>query len=386
MKMVNSNLRKIKSSASMELMKKAKKLKEKGIDIVDLSGGEPDFNTPIAVRNAAIKYLEMGHTHYAVGKGVLSLRKAICKKVERDSHFHCDVSNVIVTPGGKYGIFMAVGTVLNPGDEVLILSPAWVSYEEIVKLWGGVPKIISLDYKKNYKIEEELLYNALSEKTKLLIINYPNNPTGRILHQDEYEILKKFILQTQLYVLSDEIYEDIVFDGARNISLGADQEISDYVITIKGFSKSAAMTGWRIGYTIASTALTDKMYKLFEHSITGVSTFVQEAAVEVFSCGEDIEWMRSEYEKRRDYLVEEINEIPRVSCLKPEGTFYLWLRIDTDRTALEICDYLLNKANIITVPGTAYGENNCTYVRCSFGNSMQILYKAMEGLKMIFYK
>lgn len=384
MRSVNHNIEKVKASASMELMILAKRMKSEGIPVVDLSGGEPDFDTPDRIKNAAIDALNKGHTHYAVGKGIIPLREAICNKVKADSNINCDISQVIVTPGGKYGIYMAAGALINPGDEVMILSPYWVSYEAIVKLWGGIPKIVSLDHKKNYKIEEELLYGAVTEKTKLLIINYPNNPTGKILHEEEVQILKQFIMKTGIYVLSDEVYEEIVYDGNKSISLASIPEIFDNIVTVKGFSKGMAMTGWRIGYTIANSQLTDKMYRLFEHSITGVSTFIQEAAVYAFDCKEEIEWMRKQYERRRDYLVKEIDKIPGLNCEKPEGAFYLWLQVDTDKSADEICKLMLDTGQIVGVPGTAYGEYNATYIRCSFANSMEVLQEAVKQIRYLW--
>ena len=384
MKTLNTYITELKGSASIHSMQKAQKMREEGIEVIDLAGGEPDFDTPKRIREAAKKALDAGHTHYTVGKGILPLRKKIAEKEQMENGILCTPDQVIVTPGGKYGIYMAIASVVNPGDEVLILAPYWVSYEPMVRACGGIPVIVSLKERENYKIEKQCIYDKISDKTKLLIINYPNNPTGRILHREEAEILKEIILETGIYVVSDEIYEKIVFDGEKSFCLASIEEIKDYVITVNGFSKCAAMTGWRIGYTIASQAITDVMYKLFVHSITGISTFIQEAAVEVFSCSNEIETMCKIYEERRDYLVEEISKIPWISIQKPEGTFYLWLKAEVKMNSTEFSEYLLEQRHMIVVPGNAYGEEEGCYVRICFACEKERLIKAIECLKSLF--
>lgn len=376
------NLNDIKGSASISLMQQARELKEAGVPVIDLAGGEPDFDTPKLVREEAINALRAGHTHYTVGKGLETLRKAIVDKARRDNGIICEYEQVIVTPGGKYGIYMAISAIVNPGDEVLILAPYWVSYEPIVKLCGGVPVIIELNYKNDYRIEKEIIMSAVTEKTKLLIINYPNNPTGRILHSDEADILKEIILETGIYVVSDEIYEKIVYDKRQSVSLAADCEIADKIVTVNGFSKCAAMTGWRLGYTIAGKSLTETMYKIFQHTITGASTFIQEAAIKVFECEQEIEEMCQEYERRRDFMVSEINKIPRVHCESPEGTFYLWIHVDTEKSSKEICEYLLNSIHLVAVPGEAYGERKGAFIRICFAHDIEKLKEAVEKLRV----
>lgn len=381
--MKSKNLDYITGSASISLMQKANELKEAGISVIDLAGGEPDFDTPTVVREEAVNAIRAGHTHYTVGKGIKALRTAIADKVYKDNGIVCDSEQIIVTPGGKYGIYLAVSAIVNPGDEVIILAPYWVSYEPIVRLCGGVPVIVELDFHNDYKIEKDAIMSAVTNKTKLLIINYPNNPTGRILHSEEADILKEIVLKTGIYVISDEIYEKIVYDNKQSISLASDARIADNVITINGFSKSAAMTGWRLGYTIASKSLTEAMYKIFQHTITGTSTFIQEAAVKVFECEEEIEEMRSEYERRRDYIVNEINKIPKLKCANPEGTFYLWIYVDTRKSAKEICEYLLNSIHLVAVPGTAYGEKKGVFMRICFAHDLSKLEAAVDKLRTL---
>ena len=384
--MMNQYISKMEGSASMRSMQMAAELKRKGVPVIDLAGGEPDFDTPLKIRERAKEALDAGHTHYAVGRGIYPLREAISKRLQEKNGIYVGPDQIIVTPGGKFGIYLALTSILNPGDEVLVFAPYWVSYVPIIKACGGVPVIVPLTDKNDYKIERKIVEDKMTDRTKMLIINYPNNPTGRILHQEEAEILRDIILEYNLYAVADEIYDEIVFDGKRNISLASFPEIKDAVVTVNGFSKCAAMTGWRIGYTAASQEITDVMYRLFEHSITGVSTFIQEAALEVFECETELEEMRKTYEERRNYMVTEINKIPGLSCKCPEGAFYLWIKVDTDLTSEQVCEKFLEEGNLVCVPSDSYGETKAVYVRCSFANDMKILRKAVEKFANIILK
>ncbi len=378
---MNKNILNIEGSASISLMEKAKELKEKGIMVTDLAGGEPNFDTPECIRSEAIRSLEAGHTHYTVGKGIPELRKRIANKLKNENNIWCTEDQIIVTPGAKFAIYMAIMTLVNPGDEVIVLAPYWVSYIPIIQLCGATPIVVQLDYKKDYKIEKDKILNAITKKTKLLILNYPNNPTGRVLHEEEANILKEIVLKNKLYVISDEIYERIVYDNKKSISLASIREIADRVITVNGFSKSVAMTGWRIGYVVASKSIIESMYKIFVHSMTGVCTFVQEAAIQAFECEHDIQNMCFEYQKRRDYMVSELQSILGVHCSKPEGAFYLWIRFDTNQSAKKLCKELIEKYHLLVVPGNVYGEENAVYIRSCFATSEKDLHDAIKKLR-----
>lgn len=306
---MNHNLLKLKGSASMEFMQKAEAMKKVNPDTLSLAGGEPDFDTPTKVCQAAKEALDKGYTHYAVGKGILPLRKRIAKKLQQENGIVCCEDDIIVTPGGKYGIYLAVNAVINPGDEVIIFTPCWVSYAPIVEACGGKAVTVTLDYEKNYVLEKEAILEKITENTKAIIINYPNNPTGKILSTAEAEMLSEIVKEYGVYIISDEIYEKITFDGMKNVSIGSMPEIRDKVITINGFSKAFAMTGWRLGYTVAVKELTDVMYKLYVHTITGTSTFIQMAATEAFDCEEDVRFMLKEYERRRNYFVNALSQL-----------------------------------------------------------------------------
>ena len=246
---MNRRIEAMRPSASMMLMGRAKEMQKKDPTVIGLAGGEPDFPTPDRISMAAIRALTAGDTHYMAGPGIPELRLAIQKKLREENGVRCDPDCVLVTPGGKNAIYLAVQAVLNEGDEAIILDPAWVSYEPIVQAAGGVTVKVKLDYRRDYRITAEALEAACTDRTRLLIINYPNNPTGRILHEDGAEVLERFLLaHSQVYLLSDEVYERIVYDGARSISMGSRTAVADRVITVNGLSKSAAMTGWRVGY------------------------------------------------------------------------------------------------------------------------------------------
>lgn len=380
---MNRCINRMKPSASVQLMAKAKKMKSEDPSILDFAGGEPDFATPERITNATIASLRSGNTHYIVGPGIPALRQAIQKKLQQENGIICDAEHILVTPGGKNAIYLTLQALLNPGDEVMILNPAWVTYEPAVLAAHGEPVAVQLEYQNNYRITDTLLEAACSEKTKLLIINYPNNPTGRILHKDEADVIESFLLRhPDVYLLSDEIYESIVFDGLKSVSLGARASICDRVITVNGFSKSVAMTGWRMGYLAASEEVYKAIYKIYQHSLTCMNSFLQEGAVEAFSCQQEIEAMRQVYEQRRDMLVAMLNQIRGVEFIAPEGAFYAWVRFDVNgMTSSQMSEYLLNEAKIVAVPGVAYGENDICCLRFSFATATEDLRTAAIRMK-----
>ncbi len=381
--MYNKYISSLEGSASVELMLKAEQMRKNGKEVISLAGGEPDFDTPQRIVSKAIQALNQGETHYAVGQGIVSLRKHIAEKLRQENAIMCNAEEIIVTPGGKYGIYLAIASLMNAGEEAIVFTPSWVSYCPIIRACGGNPVISPLQYDDNYKIKEENIVPYITEKTKVIIINYPNNPTGRVLSIEEAELLRNIVKKYNLYIISDEIYEKIVYDGKRNVSLASYCDISDRVITINGFSKCAAMTGWRIGYTVACTDITKIMYKLYVHTITGLSPFIQKAAIEVFYCKDEIEQMRKTYEYRRDYFVDELNKIDGVECKKPEGAFYAWVRFKNEQNSKKVCEDLLEKYGIIGVNGQAYGEEVYPCVRFSFASDMEILKRVIKKMRDI---
>ena len=379
----NRNIQNISPSASMVVMAKAKKLKAIDPEIVDMGGGEPDFDTPKKICDELFKQIQAGYTHYTVGPGLPELREKIAEKLTKQNGCHYSPDGIIVTPGGKYAIYLAVRALVEPGDEVIYLNPSWVSYTSIVEASNGIPVPVDLDYKKGYRIDIPAIEDKITEKTKLIIINYPNNPTGRILTKIEADKFHEMLLRhPNLYVVSDEIYERIVYDGNINISLGSYEDIMDRVITVNGFSKSVAMTGWRIGYLAAGNEVAKVCNKLFSHTMTCVSGFIQKSAIKAFDCDDEIEQMRKIYEERRDNLMARLNEIPHISFMIPEGAFYAWIKFDLgDMDSNEVCEYILEKAKVAGVPGISYGEKNGSWMRFSFATSMDQILKAADNIE-----
>ena len=241
-------------------------MQKKDSSVISLAGGEPDFDTPAPITMGAIRSLLEGNTHYVVGPGIPELRTAIQKKLLEENGISCNADHILLTPGGKNAIYLAVNAILNPDGEVIVLDPSWVSYEPIIQAAGGKCVKVKLDYQTQYRITKEKLEEAYSERTRLLIINYPNNPTGCILHEDEADILEAFLLEhPEVYLLSDEVYETLVYDGNKSVSMAARARVSERVITVNGFSKSAAMTGWRMGYMVSNEEVFKTAYKLYTH-------------------------------------------------------------------------------------------------------------------------
>lgn len=371
-------------SQSIKYIEKAKIMKMQGIDVIGLGGGDPDFPTPKRICDAAYRGMTEGqNTHYTLGKGIPALRKKIAEKLNTENLITCGDNNILVTPGGKLGIYNSVRAMINRGDEVLCLDPSWVSYAPIVQASGGVPVSVGLTYEDNYKITAGKLNAVTTSKTKMIIINYPNNPTGRILHEDEaLELVKYMNKHPNIILLSDEVYEKIIYDGHKHISIGSYSEIADRVITINGFSKCAAMTGWRLGYVCACDELMKPIAQLWEHIMTCTSGFIQDGGVEALDCHEEIEEMRRCYEERRDAFIGALNKIPHVHCLYPEGAFYAWVKFDIPgMDSYEICNYLLENAKVVGVPGDAYGLGGDQCLRFSFANSMEDLMEAASRIE-----
>ncbi len=385
---MNQKIVQMQPSASVILMGKAKEMQKKDPSVISLAGGEPDFDTPTSITIGAIKSLLEGNTHYVVGPGIPELREAIQKKLQKENGIFCDVNHILLTPGGKNAIYLAIHAVLNPEDEVLVLDPSWVSYEPIIQAAGGKCVKVKLDYKTQYRITSEKLEEACSEKTKMIIINYPNNPTGCILHEDEADILEEFLLaHPDIYLLADEIYEKLVYDGKKSISMASRNSIQDRVITVNGFSKSVAMTGWRMGYMVSNKGVFQTAYKLYQHSLSCMSGFLQKGAVYAFECEKEMEEMRKTYEERRNMFIGILNSTKGVHCNMPEGAFYAWVHFDIkDMDSFKICEYLMENEGVVGMPGSAYGEENVCCMRFSFATATEDLEKAAQKIKSAIEK
>lgn len=380
----NRNIIKLRPSDSIAMMEKARQLKAKGFDIISLAGGEPDFDTPNPVIEAGIKAIRDGLTHYTAGRGILPLRERIAQKLVEENGISCSAENILVTPGGKYAISIAISSFINPGDEVIILNPSWVSYAPMVEMAGGIPVNLPLSFHNNYLITEDLLEHYVSDRTRMMILNTPNNPTGRVLNEKEALSIRKFINRHDILLISDEVYEKIIFDDRVHISMAKYNDINDKVITVNSFSKCIAMTGWRIGYICAEKQVVDTIYLAYQHALTCISEFSQYAAIVALDCKDEMEMMRRSYEHRRNLVISRFQEIPGMNCLLPEGAFYAWCRIDkNEMTAPEICEYLLNEAQVVTVNGHAYGPGSEKCVRMCFATAEEDLDKAIRRIRQV---
>ena len=379
----NKLIESLQPSRSIVFMGKAKQLQAKDKSVISLAGGEPDFDTPKAICEELNRQIAAGYTHYTVGPGLPELRAKIAQKLNTENGCNYSPDGVIVTPGGKFAIYLAVRSMINPGDEVMYLEPGWVSYPSIIEASGGVVVPVRLRWDADFAITRAALEEKYSPKVKMLIINYPNNPTGRNLSREEAEEIRSFMLaHPDVLLLSDEIYERIVFAGCENISMASYPDICDRVITINGFSKSVAMTGWRAGYLAADVKLQKVMYNLFQHTMTCVSGFIQKACVTALDCNAEIEEMRLRYEQRRDMFITALNAIDGVSCCMPQGAFYAWVRFDVPGMDSEaVCAYILEKAKVVGVPGVAYGTDECC-VRFSFAASDEDLAEAARRIRI----
>lgn len=382
----SSRIKELKPSPTVALSDKARKLRQEGYDVINLAGGEPDFDTPRKVIEEAFNSINDGFTHYVSSQGIPSLRQRIAKKLYDENDISIDPENgLIVTPSAKFSLYISLFAFLQDGDEVLVFDPSWVSYKPLIQMTGATPIPVPLEYDENFKITEEKLLKYVSHKTKMLIINSPNNPTGRVLSQEEIHVLKEFISGHDILVISDEIYEKIIYDNNKHVSLGSYKEISDRVITINGFSKGYAMTGWRIGYAAGTSDLMKEMIKVQQHTVTCTASFVQSAAVKAFECKEEVALMAKEYERRRNFIVKALNSIPCINCEYPEGAFYIYPQIDyKNMDSYQLSNYILENAKVAATPGDAFGRGGEKCIRISFATSMENLHKAVERIYKIF--
>ena len=379
----NETICKIPPSASLFIGEKAKAMRASGVDVITLATGEPDFDTPDRARLAGIRAIVEGRTHYTESRGIKPLREAIARKLQTENGIACAADNILLSPGGKYAIYETVRTLIDPGkgQEVMILNPCWVSYAPIVLAAGGVPVGVELSFADHYRITPEALERSVSDRTRLLIINYPNNPTGCILSREEAEILADFARKHDILILSDEVYGRIVYDGARSVSPASIDRLADRVITINGFSKSAAMTGWRLGYLCAPKEIVDMVQMLNQHTISCLSDFGMEAALASLSCQTEMDAMVESYRRRRDFFVAGLNAIPGVICHMPQGAFYAWAKVDlAGKSGNEIAAYLLEEARVATVPGEAYGLGGEGCIRMSFATAEKDLREALRRM------
>jgi aspartate aminotransferase len=385
MKNLSRLLKGITASATVAISDKARELKVQGHDVIALAGGDPDFSTPKHIIDAAINALHAGDTHYPPAKGKPALIEAIIAKLERENGFKVDPNEVVVTAGGKWALYLAIAAVVNPSDEVLILDPSWVSYDPIVVLNGAEPVHITLKEEDNFRVTEALLKGQVTERSKLLIVNNPNNPTGRVLTKDEIDSVASVATELDLYVISDEVYEHLLYAGAKHYSLAAEPGMAERTITVNSFSKTYAMTGWRLGWLTAPETVAKLALKHQTQSITSATSFAMAAGVAALNGPEDcILEMLAAYADRRRFMLKALTEIPGIECAPIEGAFYLFPKFpNTQKGSLELAKVLLEQSKIAATPGIAFGVAGEGHLRFSIATGMSDLERAVERLASV---
>jgi aspartate aminotransferase len=368
-------------SLTLAISAQAKEMKAKGIDICSFTAGEPDFDTPVHIKEAAKKALDLGKTKYGAAAGEPKLREAIAKKLRIDNNLNYQPENIIVTNGGKHALYNLMMALINPGDEVIIPAPYWLSYPEMVKLADGIPIIIDTFAENNYKITPKQLKEAITPKTKLFVLNSPSNPTGAVYSPDEIRALAEVIVAENILVVSDEIYEKLLYDDARHLSIGSiDSAIFQRTIVTSGFAKAYSMTGWRIGYIAASADIVKAITTIQGHSTSNVCTFAQYGAIAALESSQEcIAEMLKAFSERREIMFSGIRSIPELNCLKPDGAFYVFADIGkTGLNSLDFCKLLLESQQVAVIPGIAFGADNC--IRLSYATDTISIEKGIERL------
>lgn len=386
----------VQVSSTMAMDALAKQMKADGIDVIGFGAGEPDFNTPDHIKAAAEQAIAENVTRYTPASGTVELKEAVCQRMREDCGLDYKPSQVVVTSGAKHCVYIALRALVNPGDEVILPAPFWVSYLEMVKMAGGVPVVVTAEESARFKMTAEQLAAAITPRTKALILNNPCNPTGMMYDREELAAIARVCVERDIYVISDEIYCGLVYDGGEFVSLASlGEEIKERTILINGVSKSYAMTGWRIGYLLSGERIAKVMANYLSNSTGSPSSISQAAAVAALTGPQDcVEEMRRSFEERRNYIVERVNAMDGVSCLKPEGAFYIMMNVEK-QLGRTICgeaigssdDFsaaLLRHGLVATVPGSSMGAPG--FVRWSYAASMDNIKKGMDRLEVFLKK
>jgi len=366
-------------SLTLSIDSKAKAMKAEGLDVCGFGAGEPDSDTPEHIKRAAIEALEAGFTKYTPNAGIPELRQAIADKLAADNGLNYRAGQIIVSNGAKHACYNAILATCQPGDEVIIPAPYWVSYPDMVRLVGAEPVIVPTSERNGWKMRPEDFENAMTPRTKMLIMNSPGNPTGSVYTREELEAIVNVAAEEDIYVLSDEIYEKLVYDDAKHVSIGSlSKEAYDLTITVNGFSKSYAMTGWRLGYLAAPDAVSRAVDSIQSHTSSNPCSFSQYGALAALKGDQQpLADMREEFEMRRNYMFDRISKISNVTAIKPQGAFYILVNISQlGLTSQNFADRLLSKANVAVVPGAAFGDDRT--IRFSYATSLDVIKKGLD--------
>ena len=388
-KNISNKLKSIQPSVTLAITAKAKSLKAQGIDIIGFGAGEPDFRTPKHIRDAAINAIENESIGYTAASGMESLKKAICDKLKRDNKLEYTQDQIVVSNGAKHSLFNTLSAICNPGDEVIVPNPYWVSYPELVRLVDANPVFVECPEEAEFKYTIEALEAAITDKTKAIILNTPNNPTGTAYKEDDLRSIADLAVKYNIYIISDEIYEKLLYEGTHTSIASFNEDIKDLTIVVNGVAKAYAMTGWRIGYTACNKEIAKAMSNFQSHATSNPNTIAQYATIEALNGPEEtLNEMIKAFKERRDFMVEKINSIENLSCLKPQGAFYVMVNISkligktingkVINNSIDFADYLLDDAKVAVVPGIGFGNDN--YIRLSYATSLDNI---KEGLNRI---
>ena len=381
----------ISPSATLAINALYKQMQADGIDVVGFGAGEPDFNTPDNIKAAGIAAIEENQTRYTPAAGLMPLRKAVCARMKEDLGLDYEPSQVVVASGAKHSVYAAIMVCCDPGDEVVIAAPYWLSYSEMVRMAGAVPVEVIASKEQHFKITAEQLEAAITPKTKMFMLNSPSNPTGMVYTKEELEALAAVCEKHGIYVLADDIYYKLVYDGIEYTSIASvSPAMKEQCIIVNGVSKTYAMTGWRVGYTLSNETVAKAMSSYLSHSTGAPATPAQYAAIEALTGPQDsVETMRQEFEKRRNHLVERMNQVPGVSCLKPQGAFYVMMDMSgfvgkemyghVIENDVDFAQLFLEKGLVATVPTSAFAAPN--YLRWSYATSLEQIDKGIDRLE-----
>ncbi len=388
-KEMSNKLKSIQPSVTLAITAKAKSLKAQGVDIIGFGAGEPDFRTPKHIRDAAIDAIENESIGYTAASGMDSLKQAICDKLKRDNNLEYTKDQIVVSNGAKHSLFNTLSAICNKGDEVIVPNPYWVSYPELVRLVDAKPVFVECLEENEFKYTLEALEDAITDKTKAIILNTPNNPTGTAYRKEDLKAIADLAIKYNIYIISDEIYEKLLYEGEHTSIASFNEDIKDLTIVVNGVAKAYAMTGWRIGYTACNKEIAKAMSNFQSHATSNPNTIAQYATIAALNAPEDtLNEMVSAFKERRDYMVKKINSINNLSCLKPQGAFYVMVNISkligktingkVINNSIDFADYLLEDAKVAVVPGIGFGNDN--YIRLSYATSLDNI---KEGLNRI---
>ncbi|WP_099189143.1 pyridoxal phosphate-dependent aminotransferase [Tepidibacter mesophilus] len=381
----------ISPSLTLAISAKAKKMQEDGINVISFSVGEPDFNTPENIRNKAIDVIKNNNIGYTAVSGIPALKEAICNKLKVDNDLIYNPKEIIVSNGAKHSLYNIFQAICNPEDEVIISTPYWVSYPELVKMAGAKPILIDCSEDNDFKYNIDDLRKNITNKTKAIILTSPSNPTGSVYTLEELKEIAELAVENNIIVVSDEIYEKLIYDNQNHISIASlNEKIKELTIVVNGLSKCCAMTGWRIGYTASNERIATIMSNLQSHATSNPNTIAQYAAIEALEGDQsEIEYMRNEFDKRRIKMVELINAIPNISCNTPKGAFYVMVNISkligkklgtyNIKDSMDFANYLLENSYVAVVPGVAFGNDN--YIRLSYATSQENIIEGLNRIK-----